>query len=108
MKTTNCATTVVCLTKTLYFLTCCDHKVAKMLAYDMLEIYLQQRLQGVERQEVIETSRVSLPDNPFRWTGTKTAAIELGYAIYAAGVLNNGNADIKEIMTYIEASFKID
>lgn len=90
------------------FSTCCDHKVAKMLAYDMLEIYLQQRLQGVERQEVTETSRASLPDNPFRWTGTKTAAIELGYAIYAAGVLNNGNADIKEIMTYIEASFKID
>lgn len=79
-----------------------------MLAYDMLEIYLQQRLQDVERQEVIETSRASLPDNPFRWTGTKIAAIELGYAIYAAGVLNDGNADIKEIMTYIEASFKID
>lgn len=39
------------------FSTCCDHKVAKMLAYDMLEIYLQQRLQEVERQEVIEISR---------------------------------------------------
>lgn len=90
------------------FSTCCDHRVAKMLAYDMLEIYLQQRLQDVEKIEVVETSRASLPDNPFRWTGTKIAAIELGYAIYAAGVLNNGNADIKEIMTYIEASFKID
>lgn len=90
------------------FSTCCDHRVAKMLAYDMLEIYLQQRLQDVERIEVIETSRASLPDNPFRWTGTKIAAIELGYAIYASGVLNNGNADIKEIMTYLEASFKID
>lgn len=90
------------------FSTCCDHRVAKMLAYDMLEIYLQQRLQDVERIEVVETSRASLPNNPFRWTGTKVAAIELGYAIYAAGVLNNGNADIKEIMTYIEASFKID
>lgn len=90
------------------FSTCCDHRVAKMLAYDMLEIYLQQRLQNVEREEVIEASRTSLPDNPFKWTGTKVAAIELGYAIYAAGVLNNGNADIKEIMTYIEASFKID
>lgn len=90
------------------FSTCCDHRVAKMLAYDMLEIYLQQRLQDVERMEVIETSRASLPDNPFRWTGTKIAAIELGYAIYASGVLNNGNADIKEIMTYLEASFKID
>ena len=90
------------------FSTCCDNRVAKMLAYDMLEIYLQQRLQELERKEVIENSRTSLPDNPFLWTGTKIAAIELGYAIYAAGVLNNGNADIKEIMTYIEASFKID
>ena len=90
------------------FSTCCDHKVAKMLAYDMLEIYLQQRLQNIEKQEVIECSRASLPDNPFRWTAPKVAAIELGYSIYAAGVLNNGNADIKEIMTYIEASFKID
>ena len=90
------------------FSTCCDHRVAKMLAYDMLEIYLQQRLQELERKEVIENSRTSLPNHPFLWTGTKIAAIELGYAIYAAGVLNNGNADIKEIMTYIEASFKID
>lgn len=90
------------------FSTCCDHRVAKMLAYDMLEIYLQQRLKDVEKQKVIETSRASLPDNPFRWTAPKIAAIELGYAIYAAGVLNDGNADIKEIMTYIEASFKID
>lgn len=90
------------------FSTCCDHRVAKMLAYDMLEIYLQQRLQNIEKQEVIEYSRASLSDNPFRWTAPKVAAIELGYSIYAAGVLNNGNADIKEIMTYIEASFKID
>lgn len=90
------------------FSTCCDHRVAKMLAYDMLEIYLQQRLQELERKEVIENSRTSLPDNPFQWTGAKIAAIELGYAIYVSGVLNNGNADIKEIMTYIEASFKID
>ena len=90
------------------FSTCSDHRVAKMLAYDMLEIYLQQRLQDVERKEVIEISRASLPNNPFKWTAPKVAAIELGYSIYAAGVLNNGNADIKEIMTYIEASFKID
>ena len=86
------------------FATCCDHRVAKMLAYDMLEIYLHQKVQDL----AIEISRASLPDNPFRWTGTKVAAIELGYAIYAAGVLNNGNTDIKEIMTYIEASFKVD
>ncbi|KDS15383.1 rteC family protein [Bacteroides ovatus str. 3725 D1 iv] len=90
------------------FATCYDHKVAKILAYDMLEIYLEQRLQSIDKQVVLDKSRASLPDNPFRWTAPKVAAIELGYSIYAASVLNNGNADIKEIMTYIEASFKID
>lgn len=44
----------------------------------------------------------------FKWTGTKIALVELGYAIYAACVLNNGKADIKEIMTYLEAFFNID
>ena len=47
-------------------------------------------------------------EHPFRWTATKIAAVELGYAIYAAGVLNNGQTDIKEIMTFMEASFQID
>ena len=47
-------------------------------------------------------------EHPFRWTATKIAAVELGYAIYAAGILNNGQADIKEIMTFMEASFQID
>lgn len=90
------------------FSTCYDHKVAKILAYDMLEIYLEQRLQSIDKQIIIDQSRTSLPNNSFQWTGTKVAAIELGYAIYAAGVLNNGNTDIKEIMTYIETSFGIE
>lgn len=90
------------------FSTCYDHQVAKILAYDMLEIYLEQKLQSIDRQVIIDKSRVSLPDNPFRWTAPKVAAIELGYSIYAAAVLNNGNADIKEIMTCMEAFFKID
>ena len=76
----------VCLIKTLCFSTCYDHKVAKILAYDMLEIYLEQKSQSINKQVIIEKNRTSLPDNPFRWTGTKIAAIELGYAIYAAGV----------------------
>ena len=66
------------------------------------------KLHGVDKQVIIAKSRSFLPEHPFRWTATKIAAIELGYAIYAAGVLNNGQADIKEIMTFMEASFQID
>lgn len=90
------------------FSTCYDHKVAQILANDMLCIYLNKKLHGVDKQVIIAKSRSFLPEHPFRWTATKIAAVELGYAIYAAGILNNGQADIKEIMTFMEASFQID
>lgn len=90
------------------FSTCYDHKAAQILANDMLCIYLNKKLHGVDKQVIIAKSRSFLPEHPFRWTATKIAAVELGYAIYAAGVLNNGQADIKEIMTFMEASFQID
>lgn len=90
------------------FSTCYDHKAAQILANDMLCIYLNKKLHGVDKQVIIAKSRSFLPEYPFRWTATKIAAVELGYAIYAAGILNNGQADIKEIMTFMEASFQID
>lgn len=90
------------------FSTCYDHKAAQILANDMLCIYLNKKLHGVDKQVIIAKSRSFLPEHPFRWTATKIAAVKLGYAIYAAGILNNGQADIKEIMTFMEASFQID
>lgn len=90
------------------FSTCYDHKAAQILANDMLCIYLNKKLHGVDKQVIIAKSRSFLPEHPFLWTATKIAAVELGYAIYAAGVLNNGQTDIKEIMTFMEASFQID
>lgn len=90
------------------FSTCYDHKAAQILANDMLCIYLNKKLHGVDKQVIIAKSRSFLPEHPFRWTATKIAAVELGYAIYAAGILNNGQADIKEIMIFMEASFQID
>ena len=77
------------------FSTCYDHKAAQILANDMLCIYLNKKLHGVDKQVIIAKSRSFLPEHPFRWTATKIAAVELGYAIYAAGILNNGQADIK-------------
>jgi hypothetical protein len=90
------------------FSTCYDYKFAMIMCYDMLSIYIEKKLHSLERLEVVKKHRKDLPKHPFRWTDSKTAAVELGYAIYARGSLNNGNADIKEIMTYLEAAFDID
>jgi hypothetical protein len=42
-----------------------------------------------------------------KWTGSKVAATELGYAIHEAGVFNNGNADVRDVMSLIETAFGI-
>lgn len=85
-----------------------DFKVAKIICNEMLRIYLNKKKHGLEKQEIIKQSRAKLPANNLKWTASKAAAIELGYAFYNSGVFNSGNADIKEIMGFFEISFDID
>ncbi len=42
------------------------------------------------------------------WTGSKVALIELLYALHTEGVFNNGAADLKDIVEYVENVFNID
>ena len=62
----------------------------------------------MNNQVTVDHVHANLPSNLFKWTDTKSAAVELGYAIYAKGSINNGNADIKEIMSYLEVAFKVE
>ena len=41
------------------------------------------------------------------WTGSKTALIEMIYAVHCTGVINNGKADIKELVNAFEAILNI-
>lgn len=84
-----------------------DYKVAKILSNEMLRIYLNKKLQEIDKQTFYtrdnkQVSRIN------KWTGTKAAAIELGYAIYAAKVVDSGNADIRDIMNGIQNLLGID
>jgi len=88
------------------FSTCYDYKVAKILSNEMLRIYLNKKLQQVDR--LSEYSGNKQITQKTKWTGTKVAAIELGYGIYAAKVIDNGKADIREIMTALQNVLGID
>lgn len=85
-----------------------DYTVAKILANEMLRIYLNQRLQLLEKKQQANNIKVSLSDFKLKWTGTKSEAIEWGYGLFAAKTLNYGNATIKEVMAFIEAAFDIE
>jgi hypothetical protein len=80
-----------------------DYKIAKINCNEMLRIYLNKKLQSIDRICSTGERRQKL-----RWTASKTAAIEFGYALCASGVINNGNIDIREIMSLIETVFNIE
>lgn len=89
------------------FSTSHDYAVARIIANDMLEVYLKD-----EQEKLKRTNPQGFKNNTLKvklnWTDSKSAMIELIYALYYKGSLNNGQADIKEIAKYFETVFNID
>ncbi len=89
------------------FATTHDFKVAKILAHDLLQVYLENELAYLERKET-NPEALEFPKTRLTWSDTKTSLIELIYALQAQGAFNNGNADIKEIAAHFEDVFNIE
>lgn len=85
-----------------------DFKVAKILAYEMLRIYLNKRLQNIGKDRDLEETRTKYAKSPMRFTGKKIALVELGYALANSGDINNGRIEIKEMMDFLGAIFNVD
>jgi hypothetical protein len=88
------------------FSTSHDYKVARILANDMLNKYLNEQLNLLDQpkeQPFPETGKCKSD-----WTDPKIGLIELGYALVAKGCINNGSCDIKEVMHLFESIFNID
>ncbi|AZA97616.1 MULTISPECIES: RteC domain-containing protein [Chryseobacterium group] len=84
------------------FSTSHDYKVAKIIANDRIQVYLEDQLHNTAYRD----KSTELPK--LNWTGSKTALIELIYALHSQGVFDNGNADIKVIAKTFERIFNID
>ena len=89
------------------FATSHDYKVAKILAHDLVEIYLENKLKVINNKAENENSQRE-PNAKLNWTAPKVAVIELIYALQSEGVFNNGAADIKDIVEHFEKNFNID
>lgn len=89
------------------FTTSHDFKVAKILANDLLQLYLENQLVLLENKEDKIKSQRN-PNTKLTWTGSKVALTELLYALQTEGVFNNGTADLKDIAEYFEENFNID
>lgn len=85
-----------------------DYKVAKVICNEMLRIYLNRKMHGLEKQQFIDKKRAAISLGDLKWTGPKVALIEVGYGFEASKYVNRGNADIKEIMLALEIIFNVD
>ncbi len=75
-----------------------DYKIAKIICNEMLRIYLNKKLNSIEKQIGITKSRSSQPLPDLKWTGAKVALVEFGNGLEAVGFINHGNANIKDII----------
>lgn len=83
------------------FSTSHDYKVAKIIANDRLQVYLEDQLNNTNQKTTFESS-------PLKWTASKAAATELIYGLYLLGVFNNGQTDIVDIVRDFERTYGID
>lgn len=84
------------------FSTSHDYKVAKIIANDLIQVYLEDQLHStLYRDKSLEPPKLN-------WTGSKTALIELIYALHSQGVFDNGNVDIKVISKIFESAFNVN
>lgn len=86
------------------FSTSHDYKVAKIIANDLIQVYLEDQLNSFNHHQVSKQSS----DVALNWTGSKTSMIELIYALHHQGVFDNGNSDIRIIAKYFENTFNVD
>lgn len=77
-----------------------DNVLARILAYQMVKEYLLTQLQKLDTDTSDKASSL-------RWTGTKSALIELIYGLQSVDAVNNGKADIKQIADSFEHLFNI-
>ncbi len=90
------------------FSTSHDYKVAKILANDLLSIYLKSELSALDWKENTMSKNALILKGKYAWTDSKIALTELIYAINSIGSINDGNVDIKEMAALAESWFKID
>jgi hypothetical protein len=90
------------------FSTSHDYKVSKIIANDLLNIYLNTELAVMERKDYTSNKNFIISKGKYTWTDSKSALTEFVYAVHASKCINNGNIEIKEIADFLQSLFRID
>jgi len=84
-----------------------DYTIAKIIAYNRLEIFLNKELEKM--QQSIQNPHVEHLGifDKFKWTGSKISLYELIYSLYSSGVINNSDCKINELTELFEQIFNV-
>ncbi|WP_183573816.1 RteC domain-containing protein [Mucilaginibacter sp. X5P1] len=85
------------------FSTTLDYLFAKFIAYERLQFYLVDQLTMFYIDK-----RLEMPLPKLRWTGEKINIVELAYGIYFTGQINDGKAEVMEIIAWLNESLALD
>lgn len=79
--------------------------------YDLLiafiNIEIETCLIAVKEHLETDSDSISIRQTNFKWTGKYIWLVELTYALYSSGVINDGTTDIKEIIKLFETIFNV-
>jgi len=81
-----------------------DHILAQILAYDMLEAWLLEEFDKLDK----DARQPECFRSQLTWTDKKIDLYELIYLQYCAGSVNNGKVSIRQLVTHYEQMFNID
>ena len=84
------------------------YQFAKFRAYEMLQTFLIKKLQALYQRPDNTVLTELLTGNNRRWTGEKINLIELAYGIFYTGQMNDGKAEINDIVAWLEESLHIE
>lgn len=87
------------------FFTWHDHTFSTIMAYEMLIDYIILELKKLDN---LEKGIVEFPESTLFWTGKKIELVEILYAVYFSGSINNGKVTIKELAEVFGRLLNID
>jgi hypothetical protein len=88
------------------FSTVGDFRVAKLMANDLIQVYINSELLALDNNEMKTDN--SFPKVKLMWTAKKVELIELLYALDALGCFNMGDVSLNQLAAYFENVFNTD
>ncbi|MFD2285958.1 hypothetical protein GJU39_01330 [Pedobacter petrophilus] len=85
-----------------------DYIFAKFRAYELLREFLLVRIRLIYTDQDSSIFQFVTKSSKLTWTDDKVKLVELAYGIYFMGSLNDGKADISQVVDVLERTLNVD